>query len=105
MAVKVLITRRFKPGKFAEANKLLMQLRSLATTRNGYVSGQTIVSTKEPNKIVVISTWASEKRWSEWLNNERRKVFVKKLEDYLEGPEQSEAFLVGGKPAEWVDMA
>lgn len=105
MAVKVLITRKFKEEKFDQAHKLLMQLRSLATLQNGYMSGQTLISADEPRKLVVVSTWASRKRWEEWHANEKRRKFSKELEMALEGPEMTEVFLVGERPPEWVDMA
>lgn len=105
MAVKVLITRRLKEGKFQEAYKLLMELRSLATVRAGYVSGETLISAEDPNKLVVISTWVSQKRWEDWQANHKRKEFSRKLDECLESPETSEVYLVGEKIPEWVDMA
>lgn len=105
MAVKVLITRKFREDKFDQANKLLMQLRSLATVQSGYMSGETLISVDEPRKLVVISTWVSRKRWEEWHANEKRQDFAKEMENVLEGPETTEVFLVGEKVPEWVDMA
>jgi quinol monooxygenase YgiN len=105
MAVRVLITRQFKPGKVDQAYKLLMELRSKATLRNGYLSGETIISAQNPNKIVVISTWVSQNRWEDWYENTKRKEFLKRFEELLEAPEEMEVFLVGQKVPEWVDMA
>lgn len=105
MAVKVLITRKFKEDGFDQAHKLLMQLRSLATLQFGYMSGETLVSADEPRKLVVISTWVSRKRWEEWHANEKRRDFSKELEKVLEHPETTEVFLVGEKIPEWVHMA
>ena len=105
MAVKVLLTRKFKPETINLANKLLMELRSMATLRRGYVSGQTLVAADNPNKVVVISTWSSRQRWNDWYGDPKRAEFSKKLSTYLEGPEEIEVFLVGEKAAEWVDMA
>jgi quinol monooxygenase YgiN len=105
MAVKVFITRRFKEGKFAAAYKLLMELRSMATLQNGYLSGVTLISSEEQDKLLVISTWTSEKRWQDWRENKKRKDFARKLEAYLESPEEVEIYLAGEKHPEWVDMA
>jgi len=105
MAVKVLITRELNPGKREEAYKLLMELRSMATMRLGYLSGETIVGADNPNKLVVISTWASRKRWEEWKEEQTRKEFSQKLEQYLTVPEHVEVFHSGEKIPEWVDMA
>ena len=105
MAVRVLITRQFKLGKIDQAYKLLMELRSKATLRKGYLSGETIISAQNPNKIVVISTWVSQNRWEDWYENTQRKEFLKRFEELLEAPEEMEVFLVGQKVPEWVDMA
>jgi heme-degrading monooxygenase HmoA len=105
MAVKVFIARRFKEGKFNEAYKLLMELRSMATLRTGYQSGVTLISSEDHNKLLVISTWTSEKRWQDWRENKKRKDFTKKLEAFLESPEEVEIYLAGEKHPEWVDMA
>jgi heme-degrading monooxygenase HmoA len=105
MSVKVLITREFKEDRIKDANQYLMKLRSMATVQAGYVSGQTLISSVNPNRVVVVSTWISEKRWADWQADEKRKEFSKKMEELLKGPEQSEVFLVGEKTAEWVDMA
>lgn len=105
MAIKVLITRELKPGKLEEAYKLLMELRSMATLRLGYLSGETMVGADNPNKLVVVSTWVSRKRWEEWSQEQRRQDFCRKLEQYLASPEHIEVFHSGEKIPEWVDMA
>ena len=71
MPVKVLITRRFRESRQNLAHKAVMELRSLATLQHGYMSGETLVSADDPNKIVVVSTWVSRKRWEEWQANQR----------------------------------
>lgn len=105
MSIKVFITREFKNDGIEDAFELLMELRSLATVRKGYISGETLVSTENPNKVVVVSSWVSPNRWEEWKSNPKRIEFGKKLESHLTGPEKHEVFHVGSKPPEWVDMA
>jgi heme-degrading monooxygenase HmoA len=105
MAIKVLITRKFKKNTIREAYKLLMQLRAMVTVLPGYLSGQTLISADDPEKLLVISTWTSQKRWRDWEASEKRKEFTKKLADILEKPEHSEIYFVGEKEPEWVDMA
>jgi heme oxygenase (mycobilin-producing) len=105
MAVKVLITRKFKSDKLGQANKLLMELRSMATLQRGYVSGETLIGAEDPNRVVVISTWISKNRWEEWVADAKRVEFTKTLDRLLESPETAEVFLVGEKVREWVDMA
>ena len=95
MAIKVLITRRFKAEKVNEAHALLTQLRSLATLQPGYISGQTLISGDNPNKLVVVSTWAGKKGWKAWEADEKRREFSQRLNEYLESPEEVEVFLAG----------
>jgi quinol monooxygenase YgiN len=105
MAIKVLITRSFRPDNLKQASRLLMELRSLATLQKGYMSGETLVSANNPNKLTVLSTWISQKRWEEWQQSSERKAFSKKIDPLLEATEETEVFLVGEKGPEWVDMA
>jgi len=105
MAIKVVVTRIFKEGTIEEAYRLLMELRAATTLLPGFVSGQTLVSADNPNKLLAISTWAGKKKWEFWRSTEKRKEFSKKLAVLLQAPEQSEVFYVGEKKPEWVDMA
>jgi heme oxygenase (mycobilin-producing) len=105
MAVKVLLTRQFRQDKLVEADKLLMELRSMATLRTGYISGETLISADNPNKVVVVSTWSSRNRWESWLTDNKRIEFTKKLNELLEVPEQVEVYFTGDKSLEWVHMA
>jgi quinol monooxygenase YgiN len=105
MAVKVLITRQFKPDTLKDAYKFLMELRSLATLQTGYVSGETMVSADNPHKLVVLSTWISRGRWEEWQADPQRVQCSARIEPLLQSPESTEVFLVGEKIPEWVDMA
>jgi len=105
MAIKVIISREFKPDAIKDAYQCLMELRSLATLQVGYVSGETMVSADTPNKLVVISSWTSRNRWDEWCNDPKRREYASKMEKLLQSPETTEVFLVGDKIPEWVDMA
>ena len=95
MAVKVLITRKFKQDRLHEAYQLLMELRSLATLKKGYISGQTLISADNPNKLVVVSTWSGRKSWDAWQADEKRKEHSRKMDELLEAPEEIEVFFAG----------
>ena len=95
MAIKVLISRQFKRDRTNEAHNLLREMRSVATLRPGYISGQTLVGVENANKLVVVSTWSGPKRWEEWLKDEKRKEFSKRIEELLVSPEQVEVFFAG----------
>lgn len=100
MAVKVLISRQFRQDRISDAHNLLKEMRSVATLRPGYISGQTLASADNPNKLVVISTWTGPKRWDTWYKDAKRLAFSKKLEDLLVAPENVEVFMAGHESSE-----
>ncbi|MEW6139119.1 MAG: antibiotic biosynthesis monooxygenase [Thermodesulfobacteriota bacterium] len=94
MPVTVLIDRTFKPEGLQKAYEVIVKLRSLATLEPGYISGQTLVSTTNPNRLVVMSTWATVQNWNQWRDSELRKQQVQKLEPLSESPEKVDVLMV-----------
>lgn len=105
MAIKVLTTRRFRKNTLEEAHRVLRDLRAATTVRRGFISGQTLISSNDPYKLLVISTWTKRKRFDEWRASEKRKEFSEKLTALLETPEHDEIYYVGEREPEWIDMA
>jgi len=105
MAVKVLITRRFKEDHLEKAYEPLMELKSVVTLRRGYVSGEALVSTEDPRKLVIITHWAARERWEEWQADPRRQEFIHRMEALLESPEDVEIFLIGADLPVWAEIA
>ena len=44
MAIKVMLKRVPKPGKWRELNEILIELRMLGMGHRGYISGETLLS-------------------------------------------------------------
>lgn len=57
MRVRVFIRRKIEEGKDTEAFRLLKKIRLNAMEYEGYISGETLVRTNDPQEIMVISTW------------------------------------------------
>jgi heme-degrading monooxygenase HmoA len=95
MIAKILIKRRFKPGNTPQIVSLLNDIRALAMTQNGYMSGETLMKSQDPDMMVVISTWKDLDSWQHWRNNEGRKKFESMLEIYQVGPTEYEEYLLG----------
>ena len=74
MLVKVFIQRPIQEGKDREAFALLKEMRSIAMNQSGYVTGETLVNTEDPQDMVVISTWQSLEDWEKWRESEERKA-------------------------------
>ncbi len=98
MAVKVIIIRRIKPGILLQGLDILNQLRSLAMTQDGHISGETLVGVNDPQKILVISTWQTADHWRAWRDNAARIALEEKFEEILEEHPYYEMFTYGATP-------
>jgi heme-degrading monooxygenase HmoA len=79
MFVKAIIQRPIKKGKDSQAFSLLRKIRSNAMNHQGYISGTTMVSTEDPQEMVVISTWQSLGDWEKWKESKDRKEIDDRL--------------------------
>jgi heme oxygenase (mycobilin-producing) len=86
MAVKILISRKIKPGREKELSEAVRALRFKAMVAQGYISGETLRSVEDPFIQLVISTWESIEDWNNWFNSRERQAFQEKMEVILEEP-------------------
>lgn len=100
MLVKVMIKRRFREGNTKEIVTLLNELRTGAMQQAGYVSGETLVSQKTPQHLLVIATWQQIANWEAWRENSRRVALEQMLEVYQTEPTEYETYYLGALPAE-----
>ena len=66
--------------------RILHQLRKLRLTamnHPGYLSGETLVNTKDKNSIIIISAWQSSKDWVTWEESEPRNAVFQQIEPFL----------------------
>ena len=99
MAISVFIQREFTDLKLADKlAPLIIQMRSLATTQPGYLTGKTFGCLDCPGEFLVISTWNSQEDWNRWLNSEQRMAIQKQIDDLLGETTQYRIYepLVGG---------
>lgn len=83
MAIKVILYRRVPDEKAAELKPLLHELRSLALKQPGYISGETLMNSDDPEEYLVLSSWASEADWHGWFHNEARAAVQRKIDELL----------------------
>jgi heme-degrading monooxygenase HmoA len=95
MNAKILIRRKFKTGKQREIIALLRELRSGALHQPGYISGETLTSTEEPQTMMVIGTWQDMESWYNWKQNSTRQTLEKMLEIYQEGSTEYQEYTLG----------
>jgi heme-degrading monooxygenase HmoA len=93
MIVKVLIKRHAKKDCEREFFELLKQIRANATNQEGYISGETLVSTDDPQEFIVISTWQSLEDWVAWRDSKKRKDIDGKIKAYQLKPTTYESYV------------
>ena len=92
MSVKVLITRTVPGNKAREMLQLFREMRSLATSQPGYISGETMKSNDRPDVFMVISTWGSASDWEAWLLSKERQAIQERIDQLLGGHTHYEMF-------------
>jgi len=95
MNAKILIKRRFKKGKQKEIIALLRELRSGALHQPGYISGETLSSSEDPQILMVIGTWQDMENWYKWKQNNTRQTLEKMLETYQEESTEYQEYTLG----------
>jgi heme-degrading monooxygenase HmoA len=83
MAAKIIIKRKVPKGREGDLLPLLLELRKLATTQAGYISGETLRNMDDPEDYLVISTWKSVDEWKSWVANEQRAALQDKIDSLL----------------------
>ncbi len=86
MTVKIFIKRKMIDTREAELTLLLRELRALALSQPGYVSGETLTRLDKKDECMVIGTWRSLEDWNNWVNNPKR-IAVQAQIDKLLGEE------------------
>ena len=95
MSIKALIKRTVPQDKARNILHLFMEMRTLATTRPGYISGETMKSIDTPDVYLIISTWESADAWEKWLLSKKRQAIQKKMDALLGGKTTYEIFQYG----------
>ncbi len=83
MAIKVLITRKVPEGKEKELRPLLLKLRGIATSQEGYIYGETLRRFESSDEYLVISQWQSVDHWRAWEVNKERKELQASIDGLL----------------------
>ena len=81
--VRIVIERHLKEGKKGDLLPLLRELRAVAMHQPGYVTGETLGSTRDPSIISVLTTWQSLEDWKVWETSETRVKIYEKIESLL----------------------
>jgi len=93
LAIKVMLRRVPKPGNWRELNEILVELRMLAMSHRGYISGETLLSATDQGTTLVISQWASINRWHEYASSPQRMTLLDKVRPLLMEPASMEIWV------------
>jgi len=95
MSVKALIKRTIPASKAKEMIPLFRQMRGLAMTMDGYISGETLRNLNNPEEFLVISSWQSSDDWVKWLKSPERQKIQTRIDELLGGQTQFELYHYG----------
>ena len=95
MAVKILITRKFKPVDRKEISAMLMGARKNAMGMKGYISTETLVSDTDPLTFIILSMWQGKADWENYINSPARKEHEQNMAGMLETDTQYEVCNMG----------
>jgi quinol monooxygenase YgiN len=95
MAVKVFIERRVLPGQERRALEMLRNLRARCLDEPGYITGETLRDSEDPQTIYVMSTWFGLGDWRRWHASEYRRSFETQMRPLLAAPERVRVLLEG----------
>jgi heme-degrading monooxygenase HmoA len=93
MLTTVFIKRHMQSGSEKEFFALIKDLRFNAMGHEGYISGETLVSTTNPQELMVISRWQSREDWASWKESEARKSIDRDLEKLQTQPTEYRSFV------------
>ena len=95
MTVKILIKRKVKDAAMAEVSKMLVQARTNALGKNGYISSETLSNCDNPNEILVVSMWRSKADWDVYREDQTRMNFERECEQLFDGPTEYSVYNLG----------
>ncbi len=93
MTVNVIMKRTPKTGVNGELNSVLQELRQLATSQPGYISGETVYSAFNYGSTIVFSKWMSLQHWQEYEICTERQGLIDRMAELLDEPAVTEVYL------------
>ena len=84
MTISVIIQRKLNQTENAEKlAPLILKLRSLAASQQGYLTGKTYRSLDLKGEYLVISTWSSLGAWKRWRDSQERMELQRQIDNLL----------------------
>lgn len=77
--IRVLIERHIAESLEQAYEERSRKVLQRAISAPGFVSGETLVDSADPNHRLTLSNWRSESDWQQWLLSEERKELMDEL--------------------------
>ena len=90
--IRVVIERRLAEDGEELIQHTMRDLRREAIHQPGYVSGETLRDTANPNHFLILSTWRTREEWETWADSSRRREIEDRIGQMLTGPERITVF-------------
>jgi heme-degrading monooxygenase HmoA len=97
MSVKILIKRKVPQDKAKGMLPLFKQMRVMANSQPGYISGETMRRLDQAGEFLVISSWQTSDDWEKWVQSKERKEVQAKIDALLGGKTEYEIYHYGFK--------
>lgn len=77
--IRVLIERHIAETLESAYEERSRRVLQNAVSASGFVSGETLVDTHDPNHRFTLSSWRSEADWQRWFQSEERRELMAEL--------------------------
>lgn len=86
--IRVLIDRHIAESLEPHYRDISRRILQQAVQVPGFISGETLQDTQDPNHQVIWSTWRSEADWLDWLQSDQRRAMMSELQPLLDRDER-----------------
>jgi heme-degrading monooxygenase HmoA len=90
--IRVVIERKLSHEGDETIQHAMRDLRREAIHQPGYVSGETLRDTANPNHFLILSTWRTREEWKTWADSSRRREIEDRIGQMLTEPERITVF-------------
>jgi heme-degrading monooxygenase HmoA len=88
--IRVIIEHKAKNAE--KLVEVIREVRNEAMKQKGYITGETLAGTSDPNNILVISTWENLGDWNAWDTSEARLKLKPQINELLTEPYKVRTF-------------
>ncbi|MEE8364701.1 MAG: antibiotic biosynthesis monooxygenase family protein [Gammaproteobacteria bacterium] len=86
--ITVIIERHVAEGLETPYETAIGELLNAMTAAPGYISGESLVDSRQPNHYIAIARWATESAWNQWLHSKERKKMLTVIAPFLQTDEK-----------------